>query len=169
MKTKLIIFTISLFVTTAAQTAAQQPAFDETSPPRLAVTVENLTCLKSLQCIQKENLFGNSNFDILKNHNSRFEGYIVEGSAENEDLFAQYDHQGELIRSTVIQRNIPLPREIRIQLINEEFNSWSMIGNERVIKNFDNKSTEYKLILQKENKIRVAYFDYKGQNINKLA
>lgn len=168
MKTKLIIFTISLFVSTAVHTEAQQPAIDKTSPPDLAVKVENLTCFKSLRCIQKENLFAKINLDIFKNGNGRYDGYTIEGSAENEELFAQYDHRGDLIRSNVIQRNIPLSKEIRIQLINEEFNSWNMIGNERLIKNFDNKSIEYKLILQKEDEIRVVYFDYKGQNKNKL-
>ena len=169
MKTKLIIFTISLLVTTVAQTAAQQSAVDKTSPPGLTVTVENLSCLKTLQCIQKENFFGNTSFEILKNGNSRFKGYTIEGSTKNEELFAQYDSRGNLIRSNVIQRNIPLSREIRNQLINEEFNSWSMIGNERRIKNFDRKSTEYKLILQREDEIRVVYFDNKGQNKTRLA
>jgi len=163
MKTKLLILTISLFVFTAAQTAAQQSLTDKTSPPGLTVNIENLNCFKSLQCIQNENLFGKSNFDILKNGNNRFEGFTIEGSAENEELIAHYNHRGNLIRSTVIQRNIPLPREIRNQLINDEFNTWNMIGNERVIKNFDKKSIEYKLIVQKEYEIRMVYFDYKGQ------
>ncbi|WP_406672466.1 hypothetical protein [Natronospira sp.] len=168
MKTKLILLTISLFASAAVQAEAQQPAIDKTSPTNLTVKVENLTCFKSLRCIQEENLFFKINLDIFKNGNGRYYGYTIEGSTKNEELFAQYDHRGDLIRSNVVQRNIPLSREILIQLINEEFNSWSMIGNERVIKNFDNKSIEYKLILQKEDEIRVVYFDYKGQNKNRL-
>lgn len=169
MKTKIIIIAISLFVSTTVLTMAQQPVIDEASPPALAVKVDNLACLKSLQCIQKENLFVKTNLDILRNGNGRFGGYTIEGSSENEELFAQYDNRGNLIRSNVIQRNIPLSREVRKQLINEEFNSWNMIGNERMIKNFDKKSIEYKLILQREDEIRVVYFDYKGQNKNRLA
>ncbi|REL32964.1 hypothetical protein DYD21_14205 [Rhodohalobacter sp. SW132] len=169
MKTKTIIIAISLFVSTTVLTMAQQSVIDETSPPSLAVKADNLACLKSMQCIQKENLFGRINLDIFRNGNGRFDGYTIEGSSKNEELFAQYDHRGDLIRSNVIQRNIPLSREIRNQLINEEFSSWNMIGNECRIKNFDRKSIEYKLILQREDEIRVVYFDYKGQNKNRLA
>lgn len=169
MKTILIIFTILLFVSTASQTVAQQPVTDTSSPPDLTVTVENLNCFKSLECIQKNNLFVKSNLDIFKKGNGRYEGYTLEGSAEGEEFFAQYDYRGDLMRSTVTQRNIPLPNVISRQLIDENFNSWNMIGNERVIKNFDNKSIEYKLILQKDANIRVVYFDHKGQNKNRLA
>lgn len=169
MKAKTIIIAISLFVSTTVLTMAQQPVNDEASPPDLTVKVDNLACLKSLQCIQKENLFVKTNLDIFRNGNGRFDGYTIEGSSENEELFARYDSRGSLLRSNVIQRNIPLSREIRKQLINEEFNSWNMIGNERMIKNFDKKSIEYKLILQREDEIRVVYFDYKGQNKTRLA
>ena len=172
MKTKLIILTMLLFVTAAAYTEAQQPASDRTSPegPKSSLTIneDNFACFKNLHCLKDENLFRNNNLDMVKNSNSRYEKFIVEGSTENEELFAEYDHRGNLIRSTVIQRNIPLPGVIRMQLIDEEFKSWKMIGNERVIYNFDSNSIEYKLILQKDDNIRVVYFDHKGQNKNRL-
>ena len=169
MKTILIIFAILLFGFTASQAMAQQPVTEPSSSPGLTVNLENLNCFKSLQCIQKENLFANINLDKFKNGIGRYDGYTVEGSAEGEEIFAQYDYRGDLIQSTVTQRNIPLPHVISRQLINEEFNSWNMIGNERVIKNFDKKSIEYKLILQNDAKIRVVTFDHKGQNKNHLA
>jgi len=169
MKTKTIIIAILLFVFTTVLTMAQQPEINEASPPDLSVKMENLACFKSMRCIQKQNLFVKSNLDIFRNGNSRFDGYTIEGSTVNEELFAQYDSKGGLIRSNVIQRNIPLSREIRNQLTNEEFNSWRMIGNERMIKNFDRKSIEYKLILQREEEIRIVYFDHKGQNLTRLS
>jgi hypothetical protein len=168
MKTILIIFTIFLFVSTATQAMVQQPVTDTTSPPGLTVNLENLNCFKSLECIQKNNLFVKSNLDIFRKGNGRYDGYTIEGVAKNEEFFAQYNRWGDLIRSNVIQRNIALPEEIRIQLINDELNSWNMIGNERVIKNFDIRSIEYKLILKKEDEIRLVYFDHKGQNKNSL-
>jgi hypothetical protein len=168
MKTKHIIFTISLLVTGAAQTTAQQLVADTPSPPGLTVNTENLTCFKSLQCIKKENLFATINLDIFKNGNGRYDVYTLQGSAENEEFFAEYDLHGSMIRSTVIQRNIPLPREIRIQLNNEDLNYWSMVGNERQIKNFEARSIEYKVILQKDDITRTIYFDHKGENKNRL-
>ena len=169
MKKKLIIFTISLLVTAAAQITAQQPVADTSSPPGLAVKVENLTCFKSLQCLQKENLLVKINLDIFRNGTGRYDGYTIEGSAENEEFFAQYDYQGDMIRSTVVQRNIPLPREISIQLNSEELSAWKMVGNERLIKNFEGNSIEYKVILQKDSTTRAVYFDHKGENKNRLA
>lgn len=169
MKTNLIVFTILLLIYTVALAEDQKSSTDKASSNGLTVNPENLNCFKSLKCIQNEKLISNINFDIFRNGNGRYVGYTIEGFTKNEELFAQYNHRGNLISSYVIHRNIPLPRAIRIQLINDELNTWSMIGNERLIINFDNKSIEYKLILKKEDEIRILYFDHNGKNKNRLS
>lgn len=173
MKTKLILLTLSLIVTGAAHTLAQQPSMDRSSTidnkSSLTITESNLTCFKNLDCLQSENIFKESDFSLIRKGNNRFTSYTVEGSSENEELFAQYDQNGKLIRSTVLQRNIPLPGKINKKLASSEYSEWQMIGNERTIENFEEKRIEYKLILQKENKIRVVYLDCNGENKNRLS
>jgi len=159
MKTKLIF--------------AQQPSSDRSSPAdyrsSLTINESNFSCFKNLHCLQRENIFRNSDLSMVRNANNRYSSYTVEGSSDNEELFAQYDQNGNLIRSTVVQRNIPLPRKINKLLASADYSDWKMIGNERTIENFDEKSIEYRLILQNETEIRVVYLDSNGENKNRLS
>ncbi len=88
--------------------------------------------------------------------------------AHQKTMYAVYDGSGDLIKATVIQRNIALPKTILRVLTSSEFDDWSLIGNELVIENFDKHSMQYKVILKNGDEIRVEYFDTYGQFQNRF-
>lgn len=174
MLSKNIFLTIILliFVCTPAfslQMAEAISTDDPDTPQRgLTINEENLSCFQSLQCLKRENPFQKSNLEDIK-LNNQTDRFVVEGSTKNETLYAEYDGNGELIKATVIQRNIVLPRTINRVLTTGELENWMIIGNELVIENFDKSRMEYKVILEHEGEVRVEYFDHKGEHRNRLS
>lgn len=161
-----------IFISTPAFSLQMAEAMitDDPDTPRTGLTIneENLGCFQTLQCLKRENPFQKSNLEEVK-LNNQSNRYIVEGSTKNETLYAEYNGKGDLIKATVIQRNIVLPRTINIVLTSGELENWSVIGNELVIENFDKSRMEYKVILEHEGEVRVEYFDHKGEHRNRLS
>lgn len=171
MLLKNLILTICLFVIASTPVSSFQMSSDEITPnkPRKSLTIHegNFSCFQSLQCLVRENPFPKSNLeDVRLNNNS--EKYVVEGTSKNETMYAVYDGKGDLIKATVIQRNIALPKTILRVLTSSEFDDWSLIGNELVIENFDKHSMQYKVILKNGDEVRVEYFDKYGQFQNRF-
>lgn len=171
MLLKNLILTICLFVITSTPASSFQMSSDELNPekPRKSLTIHesNFSCFQSLQCLIRENPFPKSNLDEVRLNNNS-EKFVVEGTSKNETMHAVYNGSGDLIKATVIQRNIALPKTILRVLTSSEFDDWSLIGNELVIENFDKDSMQYKVILKNGDEVRVEYFDKYGQFQNRF-
>jgi hypothetical protein len=173
MLIKNIILTLFLIVTMTPHASSFQSSSvtDDAATHKINLTINeaNFSCFQEIQCLKRENFFKKSNLDETTLRSNRFEKYIISGSSRNEDLHAVYDSYGMLLEATVIQRNIPLPTAISNVLISSDLQSWTMIGNELEIKNFDKNRMSYKLILQRDGEIRVEYFDRYGNQLSRLS
>ena len=73
---------------------------------------------------------------------------------------------GNLIESTLIKKNTQVPLAIlRFIYSHETFNSWTMTGNEIVVKDFDPYQTEYKVIMSNGDETQVLNFKEQGESI----
>lgn len=168
-------FLISLIViifATAPAVFSQQPHSQPDAPDKsryLSINEDNLYCFQNLQCLKEENPFKNSNLEDIKLNNS-MRKYVIEGKSKNEELYAEYNGvNGNLIKATVIQKDIALPKNILLNLVSGEFKSWKMVGNKRIIKNFAEDSIRYEVILMKEGELRIEYFNRDGVTENQLS
>lgn len=171
MLLKNMILTVCLFALISVPAVSMQISPDVTNneKPRNTLTIHegNFSCFQNLQCLKRENPFKNSNL-VQINLNSMTDRYVVEGTSKNESIFAVYSGSGDLIKATVIQRNIILPKTILRRLASADFEDWFVIGNELVIENFNKNSMQYQVILQDENDVRVEYFDRDGNIQNRF-
>ncbi|TVR34010.1 MAG: hypothetical protein EA390_03465 [Balneolaceae bacterium] len=148
--------------------ASQMSTDGETLKTALTITEDNFSCFRSLECLKRNNPFPKSDLSKIRLNDFRSEGYTIEGSSKNESLHAEYNYRGDLVKATVIQRNIPLPKAINDILASGELESWTMIGNELVIRNFDRSTMQYKVILLRDDDIRVEYFNKHGEFQNRM-
>lgn len=165
-----LLFTALILVTSYAPAAFSQ-ALDKNYKPansQLSINESNLYCFQNLQCLKQEKPFKNSNLEDVK-LNQTTKIYVIEGKSKNEDIYAEYDgSNGNLIKATVIQRNILLPKNILVELTIGDYKSWTMVGNKRIIKNFIKDSIEYEVVLMNDGELRIEYFDSNGMMIDKL-
>jgi len=172
MLLKNILITTCLISLISLPAISQQSAENTESEYELApraITIDKFDCFQTLQCLKRENPFKKSNLDNIRINDNRSSRFIVEGSSKNETLHAVYTNSGELVKATVIQRNIPMPRTINEALVTGEYKSWTVIGNELVIENFDKERMQYKVILENEGEVRVEYFDRNGHFLNRIS
>lgn len=173
MLLKNILIAAAILVMTCTQAVALQVAIGEsdTESPQnsLTITEKNFSCFQSLQCLINENPFKKSNLDKIRLNSNQTRNYVIEGTSKNEEVYAEYDSSGKLIKATVVQRNIAVPRSISMVLAQGEYQSYKMIGNEVVIQNFDPYSMMYKIVLQNEDEVRVEYFDRYGTPRNRIS
>jgi hypothetical protein len=174
MLLKSIVLTSCIFVAATLQLSAQQTyqtadVIVETVQTPLAIHTGNFTCFRNLNCLTRENILNTRNLVKKASNNRNTNHIVIEGSSKNEDLHAVYNRDGRLIKATVLQRNIPLPASIRNLLISEDFQGWTMIGNELKVKDFKEDRMEYKVVLMRAQEVRVEYFDGKGRHVNRLS
>jgi hypothetical protein len=171
----LLHFIISLFLTMGSvqpQLANGQDlaAFNpDTTVYSLTIHEGNFSCFRDLNCLKDKNPFRSSNLDEVRPASNLTGNFIIEGSSRNEEIYAMYNGRGELLKATVIQRNIVLPKNLREILINDEFKSWTMIGNEVEIQDFDKNKVTYKIVLSRDGEVRVEHFDSYGQKVNRFS
>lgn len=156
-----VIFAFSVISSHAMQSEISAPE-EASHSYQLTVNDNTMDCFRSLQCLIEENPFKNSNLDRIRLNNSRAQRFMVEGSSENEELKAVYLANGDLVEAKVIQRNIVLPRRIYETLASNELSSWTMIENKLEIKNFDENTKRYQVVLSRDSEVRVEYFDKNG-------
>lgn len=163
---------ITLTLAFAPATFSQSFYTDDNHPEmeqNLSINESNLYCFRNLQCLIQENPFRNSSLKDI-NLNNATKKYVIEGKTRNEELYAEYNGTtGNLIRSTVIQTDIILPMPILEKLVSDEFKDWTMAANKRIIKNFAKDTIRYEVILMKDDKIRVEYFNQYGAAENRLS
>ncbi|WP_340107095.1 hypothetical protein [Rhodohalobacter sp. 8-1] len=171
MLSKNLLITALLLVISYAPAAFSQAHMNnsfKSAESNLSINESNLYCFQTLQCLKEVNPFKNSNLDNVK-LNQGTEKYVVEGKSKNEELYAEYNgSNGNLIKATVIQRNIILPRNIMAEITTGDYNGWTMVGNKRVIKNFMKDTIEYEVVMMKDGELRIEYFDSNGMMIDQL-
>ena len=149
---------------------SQSSANDSYNGPdkNLSINLSNLYCFQNLQCLKTDNPYKGTDLSDIK-LNGLNEKYIVQGNSKNEQLYAEYDGDtGNLIKATVIQRNIRLPHNILSSISTGENTGWTMAGNTRFIKNFMENSIKYEVILMKDGELRIEYFDVNGMAIDPI-
>lgn len=164
----LVIFAMSAIPNIATAQASPAKNNADKNLNKLTIQENNFSCYQDLECLKQNNPFKNSNLDEMRIHNNRVSKYVIEGSSRDEEIYAEYNRNGELITATLIQRNIVLPIDLMKTLISDDFNSWKMIGNELVVEDFDKRSMQYKIILQKGDMTKIVTFDRNGNINNQL-
>lgn len=167
--TFICIFAMSATQVSSFQLIEPEITDGENSTGSLAIQVSDYTCFQNLDCLKRNNPFKNSNLDQVYFNSDRYKQYIVEGSSKNENMHAIYNGKGDLIKATVIQRNIVLPKSIYDTLVTDAYSSWKMIGNELVVQNFNQNRMTYKVILNSGDEVKVEYFDRKGKKVTPLS
>lgn len=166
-----LLLTALLLVLSYAPAAFSQAPMNKdykSADSHLSINESNLYCFQNLQCLKAENPFNSSSLDAVKLNRSTGK-FVIEGKSKNEEIYAEYDgSNGNLIKATVIQRNIILPKHILVTLTIGDFKEWTMVGNKRVIKNFVKETIEYEVVLMKDGELRIEYFDRNGMMIDQL-
>ena len=174
MLMKNLILTSLVLVLTATQALSFQNSAtaNDYELPRNNLTIQesHYSCFQTLQCLKKENPFKNSNLNQINFHSGSSATYVIDGRSDYESIHAVYDNKGFLVKATVIQRNILLPRSISQVLISDDYagDGWVMIANELEIKNFDEKTMQFKVVLNRDDEVRVEYFDRYGNSSNRF-
>ncbi|HKL16419.1 MAG TPA: hypothetical protein VJ915_12330 [Balneolaceae bacterium] len=166
----LLVTALVLVLSYAPAAFSQSSANDSYNGPdkSLSINLSNLYCFQNLQCLKTDNPYKGTDLSDI-NLNSMKEKYIVQGNSKNEQLYAEYDGKtGNLIKATVIQRNIRLPHNILATISTGENTGWTMAGNTRVIKNFMEDSIKYEVVLIKDGELRIKYFDVNGMTIDPI-
>ncbi|PWN06290.1 hypothetical protein [Rhodohalobacter mucosus] len=135
----------------------------------LTIHEGNLACFQDLNCLKSNNPFNQSNLEEVILGSNMTGNYVVEGKSKNEEVYAVYNARGELLRATVIQRNVALPKHLCEVLVSDEFKSWTMIGNEVEIRNFDKNKITYKVVLSRDGEVRVEHFDQYAKPIDRIS
>lgn len=173
MLSKNLLFTTLVIVlmyapATFSQMAPSSPGFTE-QQSTLSIHEGNLYCFQNIRCLQSEKPFRNTDLSNIELNGST-ETYVLEGKTRNEELYAEYNgRNGNLIKATVIQRNIILPKQMLAHLATGEYSGWTMVGNQRVIKNFQKDSIRYEVMMMKDGELRIEYFDRHGESTSQIS
>jgi len=135
---------------------------DQDEQKTVIITESNYNCFADINCLRYDEEIKNSGLKIQFDDRWNADRYILTGSSENERVYAEYNQHGNLIKGHLVQINVPLPGKIYRYLSTGEYKGWNMIGNEKTVHNFTPGTTEYKVILEKEGKGKVLYFDRDG-------
>lgn len=153
------------------QNSQTLPALSEKSEKRQTFTIseDHFDCFKTLQCLLREVPVTINNMNDIRLTHNRTDRIRVKGSNEKINLEAVYNGNGHLIKSTIILRNVALPRSVTTILVSGEFTSWQMIGNEVAVENFNSKTIQYKVILKRGDDVKIEYFNNMGELQNRFS
>ncbi len=162
----MLLTTIAIVMMYVPATFSQAPPESDFTKQRSSLSIheDNLYCFQNIRCLQSEKPFKKADLSNIR-LNGSVETYVIEGKTKNEELYAEYNgSNGNLVKATVVQRNIVLPKEILISLATGENSGWTMVGNKRTITNFQKDSIQYEVMLLKDGELRIEYFDRNGQS-----
>jgi hypothetical protein len=117
--------------------------------PKGTIVEEDYPYLMNLNCLKDGNYFTSRgwNWD-LKNINPKIPTHFdFRGSGSGINLMATYDNEGFLVESMLKITDTRIPPAIRRFISSGEFKGWVMVGNEKIVRDFDPYQTEYKIIL----------------------
>lgn len=158
MKTILISsITISLFFLASVLPAMSQSAERTITP----LNENDFTCFQNLECAcSNKDLAAKGwvfTFDETVNGISQDVTAVMKG--RNISLTAQYDKNGNLTSAVYKVENIALPPQLLIHLVDDQYSGFTMIANEKMVKDFDPNKTVYSVTMQNGESVKKLTFD----------
>lgn len=128
---------------------------------------EDYPFLKTVHCLKNRDFLNSRGWNwTLKNMSlKQVSHYVLRGKGAKIDVEATYNKAGHLVESMMRTKDTRIPQAIRQFIISDKYHGWVMIGNEKVVKDFDPYQTEYNIILSDGITEQVLNFKEYGNTI----
>lgn len=140
----------------------------ESSSVENTITEADFPYLKNLDCITSGYISDKRNLDLqLRNVNHILNThYVLTSNGSAIDVEAEYDLEGNLIEATLIEKNTQIPIPILRHIYSdEEFDSWVMVRNEKIVTDFDPNQTEYRVVLTNGDEEEILFFKEQRESL----
>lgn len=137
-----------------------------THPPGTIVE-KDYPFLTTTECLEDENFLKNRGWNwILKNINpEKATHYTLRGKGAGISVFATYSNEGNLLQSYLKIEDTRIPPPIRRFINSDQYQGWTMVGNEKIVRDFDPYQTEYRIYLSNGNRQQELNFVDEGTRI----
>jgi hypothetical protein len=142
--------------------AASQTDAADVLPAPFRIDESDFSCFRDLNCLKSNRALRDKGLNVTFNDHLGSDRFILEGESRNERIYAEYNDRGGLVKGVLMRTNAILPKPLMDNLASGDYAGWQMIGNEMSVQHFDARTTEYKVILQKEGEAKILYFDRFG-------
>lgn len=137
-----------------------------THPPGTIVE-EDYPYLMSIKCLKDENFLDNRGwnwkFENINPENASH--YALRGKGNGISVHATYNHEGNLVESHLKIKDTPIPPAIRRFINSDEYEGWTMVGNEKIVRDFDPYQTEYTIYMSNGKRQQELNFVDEGTRI----
>lgn len=142
-------------------------SFESDREPVNTILEEDYPYLKSIDCLKNRNFVDSRgwNFSLKHRGTGQATHYVLRGKGARINVKATYDNNGNLVESILHTQYTWLPPAIRQFIISGKYDGWVMIGNEKIVKDFDPYQTEYNIILSDGRTEQVLNFKEYGNTI----
>jgi hypothetical protein len=89
--------------------------------------------------------------------------YYVTFKKDNEIHKAKLNKEGKLIESKKSLTEEKIPKAVTESLANSVYKDWTVISEKEEIKNVAEKEALYRIVVQKDNKKHILYFEKSGK------
>lgn len=142
-----------------------------THPPGTIVE-KDYPYLMNIECLQDKDFLDSRgwNWNIENMNPENATHFFLQGKGDRIHVQATYSKEGNLLTSYLRIEDTRIPPAIRRFINSDEYDGWKMVGNEKVVRDFDLYQTEYTVWLsngkhqQELNFVdegsRIAFLDY---------
>ncbi|MDX1585272.1 MAG: PepSY-like domain-containing protein [Balneolaceae bacterium] len=95
---------------------------------------------------------------------NRADKYVATAKGKNITCESVYDSKGNLISSKTVATNLKLPSTI-LQAIYADYPDWRITEDQMVVRDFDESTKYYKVIISKDGAKQTLYYDAKGKKM----
>ncbi len=137
-----------------------------THPPGTIVE-EDYPYLMSIKCLKDENFLYNRGWNWkFENINPKNASHFaLRGKGDGISVHATYNNEGNLVESYLKIKDTRIPPAIRRFINSDEYEGWTMVGNEKIVRDFDPYQTEYKVFLSNGKRQQELNFVDEGTRI----
>lgn len=96
---------------------------------------------------------------------NRADRYVATAKGINITCESIYDSKGNLISSKTVATNVKIPSVI-LQAIYADYPNWKITEDQMVVRDFDESTKYYKVIITKDGAKQTLYYDAKGNKMN---
>lgn len=142
-------------------------SFESDRKPVSTILEEDYPYLMSVDCLKNGKFLDSRGWNLTLKHIGVGEAthYTLRGKGTGINMRATYDNDGNLVESTLHSRNTRIPPAIRQFIISGKYEGWVMVGNEKVVKDFDPYQTEYIITVSDGRVEQVLNFKEYGNTI----
>ena len=135
--------------------------------PVNTIVEEDYPYLRNLECLKNEDFLNQRGWDWkLRNVTTQNPSHFkLSGTGANINVQATYDAQGNLVESLLRIKDTRVPYSILKFIYSDDFEGWTMTGNEKVVKDFDPYQTEYYVTLSNGDDKQILTFKDEGNRI----